>query len=456
MHTLGTYLRNLVKAPLFLVLRFVHDALRSHARSIFHLSFDAEHPLAGFWELESIAGVQGPSSKFTWKVGLLLCVRLCLAVSQICAYFFPFGDVQTSGLCLRHCAFAGFANFEVGMLYADEDPQVWRTMVSTDFCRCLHRDHVPGGGMGGEGPPPAPWVRGTWGASRGGCCREILVGTVVQVAIGGKQHLCPFPWLSQDVCLAFFGHPMSHFSPRSLATRAWACQLCCHNSRPNFSHCFGGAAHRRAELVRDVCTVFGFEQLGPRTARFGPLLRRRRPGQADSAGGNGERQRSALQPKPRGRSTSTSELAVRIKCIKAQIRILVKMSSQYKHRGRGFRAMQEAKQKRQKQCGGTSFFSQEEEVSVGVSSQAAVGSFSWSGTLDVSARVFVLVTPQNFGKLGSWLCLKGFGLLQCPFFAASHQLVPFSRSRFSLPVLFGLWTYSWVALRPWLSAVAPR
>ena len=38
MHTLGTYLRNLVKAPLFLVLGFVHDALGSHARSIFRLS----------------------------------------------------------------------------------------------------------------------------------------------------------------------------------------------------------------------------------------------------------------------------------------------------------------------------------------------------------------------------------------------------------------------------------
>ena len=116
--------------------------------------------------------------------------------------------------------------------------------------------------------------------------------------------------------------------------------------------------------------------------------------------------------------------------------------------GRGLRALQEAKQKRQKQCGGPSSFSSEEENSVGASGQAAVGrkillrpilSFSWSGSLDNSARVFVLVTPQNFGKLGSWLCLKGFGLLQCPCFATPHQLVPFSRSRFSLPALFCVW-----------------
>ena len=615
-------------------------------------------------------------------------------------------------------------------------------MVSTNSQRYRQRDHVSGGGMGGEGPPPALWVRGTGGASSGGCCQENLVGTVVQVAMGGKQHLCPISWLSQDVCLAFFGHPMSHSFPWSLATKKWTCQICCHNSRPNSSHCVRSAAHRRAELVRDVCTVLGFGRLGPRKARPGQLPRHVRPGQADSTSGNGERQRTAPQPKPRGRSTGTSELAVQIKCVrtqmgqcdgadggtesmqnklirpekrkasgqscaddlavqlkvinrceskisvtfaeiawlrkvrcgkeeelqkqqkksevefakwelakmrvnivdaKAQVRAagwtaersfgildrhrvsgwrqvqghllnlgrghwrktgrceqwreridtlsrcrseqhehalvlsrelndlrasptklnseprlrrfsciafwflqrgrcaafrtgvakswdipraggkilmenakwtLVKMSSQCKHRGfpslgqactyfhslvsarwpsealqvneekfgevpdvfefritaadsesersqacaglagRGLRALQEAKQKRQKQCGGPSSLS-EEENSVGASGQAAVGrkillcptlSFSWSGSLDDSAREFVLVTPQNFGKLGLWLCLKGFVLLQCPCFATPRQLAPFSRSRFSLPAVFFVYgTYSWVA-----------
>ena len=192
-------------------------------------------------------------------------------------------------------------------------------MVSTNSQRYRQRDHVSGGGMGGEGPPPALWVRGTGGASSGGCCQENLVGTVVQVAMGGKQHLCPISWLSQDVCLAFFGHPMSHSFPWSLATKKWTCQICCHNSRPNSSHCVRSAAHRRAELVRDVCTVLGFGRLGPRKARPGQLPRHVRPGQADSTSGNGERQRTAPQPKPRGRSTGTSELAVQIKCVRTQM-----------------------------------------------------------------------------------------------------------------------------------------
>ena len=150
--------------------------------------------------------------------------------------------------------------------------------------------------------------------------RRILVGTVVQVAMGGKQHLCPFSGLSQDVCLAFFGHPMSHsFSLGLLPLKGGHVKSVAITADRIPRTVFVVLHIAAAELVRDVCTVLGFGQLGRRTARPGPLPRHRRPGQADSTSGNGERQITAPQPKPRGRSTGTSELAVQIKCVRTQM-----------------------------------------------------------------------------------------------------------------------------------------
>ena len=175
------------------------------------------------------------------------------------------------------------------------------------------------------------------------------------------------------------------------------------------------------------------------------------------------------------------------------------------------RAMQEAKQKRQKQCGvsaplpseevaqwGARFLAsrsdpvrlravlQEEddescvcqENFVGTSGQVAVVrklllcpilSFSWGGSLDVSSRGAVLVPPQNSGKLGLRKRMEGFVLLQCPWFATLHQPAPFFRSRLSLPAPLCAWDLlmggmppfvagPWVrvGLHPSSLAVAPR
>ena len=56
-------------------------------------------------------------------------------------------------------------------------------MVS-DFCLSLFWDHMPGGGMGGVGPPPAPRVKDL-GASFWSCLLVIPAVLVLHHALPG-------------------------------------------------------------------------------------------------------------------------------------------------------------------------------------------------------------------------------------------------------------------------------
>ena len=100
MLALDTNLRNLVKAALFSVLGLVHDALGSHARSTFHVSFVDKHPFC-----HCLGG-----GIHRWGRRLLERVHVeswsppeCAAMSgrqPIFGLLLPSGDVQTTILCI--------------------------------------------------------------------------------------------------------------------------------------------------------------------------------------------------------------------------------------------------------------------------------------------------------------------------------------------------------------------